>query len=70
MYPGRWFDRQLYSYDEIYPLKSMKFEDVNFLAPSNYDSVVRKMYGDRYMELPNRYGVHKENPDFLFTEVY
>ena len=68
--PGRWFDRQLYDYDEIYPLKVMRFENANFLAPANHDSVIRKMYGNHYMQLPNRYGVHKENPDFLFTEVY
>jgi len=70
MNPGRWLDRQLYEYDEIYPLKSMKFEYTSFLAPSNHDSFLRKMYGDSYMQLPNRYGVNKDNPEYLFTEVY
>ena len=68
--PGRWFNQQLYSYNEVYPLHPMRFETVNFLAPANPDSVIRKMYGESYMQMPNRYGVHKENPEFLFTEIY
>ncbi len=68
--PGRWFDKQLYAYEDIYEPIGMKFENVVFLAPANYDSVTKKMYGDDYMELTNRYGVHKEDPNFLFTEVY
>ena len=68
--PGRWFDRQLYEYDEIYETVLLEFEDTTFWAPADYDSVTRKMYGNNYMELPNRYGVHKENPELLFEEEY
>ncbi len=68
--PGRWYDRQLYKYDDIYDLQPMLFEDIYFYAPARSDAVLIKMYGENYMQLPNRYGVHKENPDYLFTEEY
>lgn len=68
--PGRWYDRQLYQYNDIYPTQSMMFENVSFASPANPGEVLTKMYGEDFMCLPNRYGVHKENPDLLFTEKY
>lgn len=68
--PGRWYDRQLYQYNDIYPTHSMMFENVYFASPTNPDEVLTKMYGEDFMCLPNRYGVHKEDPDLLFTEEY
>ncbi len=68
--PGRWFDRQLYDYNDIYEPVMLEFENATFLAPINFDLVTKMMYGDNYMELPNRYGVHKENPELLFRELY
>ncbi len=57
-------------YNDIYDLQPMLFEDTYFYAPARSDAVLIKMYGENYMQLPNRYGVHKENPDYLFTEEY
>lgn len=68
--PWRWFEKQLYDYKDVYEPVQMQFEKVTFLSPSNYEIVTRKMNGDNYKELPDRYGVHKENPNRLFTEVY
>jgi lipopolysaccharide cholinephosphotransferase len=68
--PGRWFDRQLYCYDDIFGLKKLKFEHTYFYAPAKTDSVLIKTYGEDYMQLTARYGVHKENPDWLFTDIY
>lgn len=68
--PGRWFDRQLYRFDDIYRTHAMPFENVSFEAPARAEEILVKMYGEDFMQLPNRYGVHKENPDFLFTEKY
>ena len=36
---------------DIFPLKEMKFEDLSFFVPNNYDSYLTKMYG-KYMSLP------------------
>jgi lipopolysaccharide cholinephosphotransferase len=69
-YPGRWYDRQLYQYDDIYELQKLKFEDTYFYAPARPDAVLSKMYGDDYMQLTCRYGIHKENRDLIFTDIY
>ena len=68
--PGRWFDKQFYRFDDIYETQSMLFENVYFEAPAKAEVILTKMYGEDFMLLPNRYGVHKENPNFLFTEEY
>lgn len=68
--PGRWYDKQLYLFDEIYKTHPMLFENVYFEAPAKTEKILTKMYGNNFMLLPNRYGVHKENPDFLFIEEY
>lgn len=68
--PGRWYDKQLYRYEDIYDTHPMPFEHVSFEAPANVEEILIKMYGENFMQLPNRYGVHKESPNFLFTEEY
>ncbi len=68
--PGRWWDKQLYQYEDVYETQPMLFENVFFEAPAQPKEVLAKMYGDDFMKLPNRYGVHKENPEWLFTEEY
>ena len=37
--------------EEVFPLKTLKFEDAEFFVPNNYDGYLTKMYGD-YMQLP------------------
>lgn len=37
--------------DIIYPLKKVKFEDSEFLAPGNWDAYLKNLFGS-YMELP------------------
>lgn len=68
--PGRWYNKQLYQYEDIYDLQEILFEDVYFQAPAKPEIILAKMYGEDYMQLSNRYGVHKENPNYLFTEIY
>ena len=68
--PGRWYDRQLYMYDDIYKTQPMLFEDIYFEAPAKPEEILTKMYGEDFMQLSSRYGVHKENPELLFTEEY
>lgn len=43
---------KVYSNDEIYPLRKIKFEDSCFFAPNNYNSLLKIYYGD-YMTLPD-----------------
>ena len=38
--------------EEIFPLKKYKFEGIDVWGPNNYDSILKKAYGDNYMELP------------------
>ncbi len=68
--PGRWYNKQLYLFEDIYKTQPMLFENVYFEAPANPEKILEKMYGENFMQLPNRYGVHKENPELLFTEEY
>ena len=37
--------------DKVFPLKKIKFEDTEFYAPSDSDSILKGFYGD-YMKLP------------------
>ena len=51
----------LYRYDDIYPVKYTKFEDVELPIPGNSHEYLRKNYGDDYMEFPpenKRFGKH------------
>ena len=68
--PGRWYDKQLYQYDDIYDTQPMLFEKFCFQAPAKPEIILTKMYGEDFMSLSNRYGVHKENPGLLFTDEY
>lgn len=45
--------------DEIFPLKKMKFEGIEFNIPNNYDTYLKKMYYS-YMDLPPK---EKRIPD-------
>lgn len=47
MYPEKW---QI-SYTELFPLKRMKFEDTSVFVPNDYDTVLKREYGN-YMEIP------------------
>ncbi len=40
--------------DEIFPLSQMSFEDACFSVPQNWDSYLKRIYGD-YMKLPSNY---------------
>jgi len=42
---------RFFDVEEIYPLQRIPFEDGEFLAPHNCDSVLKKYYGD-YMMIP------------------
>lgn len=44
-------DDFLYSYDDIFPLKMCKFEDIEVPVPNNYHKMLTDMYGD-YMQFP------------------
>lgn len=40
-------------YDDMFPLKKLKFEDNEFYVPKNYEVILRNLYGENYMELPD-----------------
>lgn len=42
-----------YNVDDIFPLKTISFENYSFLSPSNPDGVLTMLYGD-YMKLPSQ----------------
>ncbi|WP_040213672.1 LicD family protein [Clostridium polynesiense] len=41
----------IFNIDTIYPLKKIKFEDGEFMAPNDTDTYLKEMYGD-YMKIP------------------
>ena len=59
-----------FDFDVIYPLKKIKFENIEFSCPNNIDSILTQVYGN-YMELPDDcYPRHAnsgnfENEEFL-----
>ena len=56
--------------DEIFPLKKIKFEGIEFDAPNNYDIYLKKMYYS-YMDLPpkeKRIPDHYQNKELKLVE--
>ncbi|WP_462425234.1 LicD family protein [Fusobacterium sp. THCT13E1] len=43
---------QIYFLKDIFPLKEIEFEETMFYCPSNFDAILKELYGDTYMELP------------------
>ncbi|MBR1598175.1 MAG: LicD family protein [Lachnospiraceae bacterium] len=68
--PGRWYDRQIYEYNDVVEFQKLPFEDTFFEAPARPEVILEKMYGKSYMELPRRYGVKVHDKDAVFNEVY
>ena len=42
----------VFDYQTIFPLKSLSFEDGEFLVPGNYERFLENLYGKDYMQLP------------------
>ncbi len=45
-------DGDMFEIDEVFPLKKYKFADTEFFGPNQYDSFLKRCYGD-YMQLPS-----------------
>ena len=45
-------DGDMFEIDEVFPLKKYKFADTEFWGPNQYDSFLKRCYGD-YMQLPS-----------------
>ncbi len=46
--PGKWPN---FKYDDVFPLKRLKFEEFEFYAPNNYERYLQKLFGD-YFKFP------------------
>ena len=56
-FPHNWKNK-VYDWENIFPLKSINFEDKKFYAPNNSEKVLESIYGD-YMRIPkNSYPRH------------
>lgn len=42
----------LFKYEDVFPLKELKFEDSNFYVPNNYHNYLKELFGESYMQLP------------------
>ena len=61
-FPHSWKNK-VYDWDCIFPLKKIQFEDKEFFAPNNPDSVLKSIYGN-YMSIPkNSYPRHSDYLD-------
>lgn len=52
----------LFDIDDIYPTKTMKFEDINVKVPNKVENVLLHTYGSTYMELPPEKDRHNHCP--------
>lgn len=55
-----WYPDCPMKYEDIFPLKQLKFENINVPVPNDYDKILTGYYGD-YMDLPkeeNRYHIN------------
>lgn len=61
-----------YSYNDIFPLKEIKFEDEFFFAPNNPNNYLKIIYGENYMQLPpvNERKVHAEKIEIYKDKIY
>ena len=59
-------DPNIYDFEDIFPLKTIQFEDMMVPVPNNYDKLLKDMYGN-YMEYPpenERYHIN-----FIFADL-
>lgn len=64
--PDCGFHLTIWKEDEIFPLKKIKFEGIEFNVPNNYDTYLKKLYYS-YMDLPpkeKRFPEHYRGSDF------
>lgn len=54
------------SYEEMFPLKEIEFEDMITFVPKNYDRMMRNRYGENYMELPPE-SARVNHPPFILN---
>lgn len=56
-------------YEDLFPLRSLQFEDYMFPCPNAPDVFLRSMYGPDYMSFPRRGMEHHTNPDGLHAKL-
>ena len=59
----KWDSNSLYSKEDIYPLKSIKFHDIDIFIPKDSKEILRQTYGDDYM-IPR-----PKNKDYNWLEI-
>ena len=64
-FPHRW-NNWIYDYNQIFPLKKMKFEDYKFSVPNDTDFMLKNIYGN-YMKMPKSICPHHTDEE-AFTE--
>lgn len=45
--------KDFFSYDDFFPLKKIKFEDIELYAPNNHIKLLEQMYGKDWESIPN-----------------
>ena len=59
-YGIRFYDGRGHKKSDVFPLRDIIFENHRFLAPHNYDAVLKDYYGD-YMQLPDESELNGHN---------
>ncbi len=60
-------NRNLFKYDDIFPLKKINFEGKEYNVPNNYDAILKTTYGD-YMKIPPKEEQITHNPIKIIFE--
>ncbi len=64
IFRSSYIDKTILTQDDIYPLRDMKFEDVDVKIAHRYENTLEIVYGD-YMRLPPAEKQHNHCPDVL-----
>ena len=54
-----WPDKKWISYEEMFPLRKIKFEDTEFYAPKDIKKSLLKYYGEGYMKMPQNFNYNE-----------
>lgn len=63
------YKKQVFLKNMMLPAIELDFEGHLFFAPNNYDYVLKKFYGNHYMQIPSKHDRHMEDHQILELQI-